>query len=755
MRSRYRIKKVFTSLLWSYMIMIALPSVFTFLMYRQSLDLSTESCVNESLVVLRQAISSFDERLDLMDKASMMMLYDMGIKAMMNYEKPQPGDTSIYNFMKFSDRLSDRLALASDDITGYRIFFRNNELVFYNNVMTTNLEFYYNKAMKYEAMDYETWYDTMFSATTRTLLPASKIKMAASTVEAITYIYPISKTFSGENGGFVHFLIPNSYLEGITNFSNIGSEGIFYLLDSNGTVLSTLGTSEGQSLDYSRITGNEGYYHVNHNGSKHIVIYTRSQQSNLIFAVSLPDSVVMSKAISTRRLALTAIIVSILVELLLCFSFSRKNATPIHNFVKNLRMLIKDDLHKPARVNEYDYLEHSINHFISNTQSMHTALEEKRSLERKMLLDQLIEGRFSDNYQFWGVASEIGLNLEAGEYGMAVFEEKVDTLEILSFLEQKGNLPFDRDSVLYHRFEPGFLIALFCFQIKNTAENQQAMLSNIKHINDLIHENYGFFCSAGAGKLYEDIGDIGFSYKQAKYCAGLQSDARTDYILAYDNISSSQNAFYFPQKVENKLVNSAVHWEAKVIEEAFRELEEENLIKRQLSKPMEEILTNDIMAALLRVYENTAFSDLDPLDAFERIRKGKNLAEVLSAIKNEFLLLGQREEKQQDRYSHFKAQMEDYLQENFSNPMLGMGVAAAHFNFSESYFSQLFKEVMGDSFSTCLENLRLLKAKELIAQGGIEIEQIAQSVGYNNSTTFRRAFKRSEGVSPTKYKANP
>ena len=72
--------------------------------------------------------------------------------------------------------------------------------------------------------------------------------------------------------------------------------------------------------------------------------------------------------------------------------------------------------------------------------------------------------------------------------------------------------------------------------------------------------------------------------------------------------------------------------------------------------------------------------------------------------------------------------------------------------FSESYFSVLFKDVLGEPYSAYLEKLRLNKAGELLRTTALPGEEVAQMAVYNNSTTFRRAFKRVKGLSHQQYR---
>ena len=75
-----------------------------------------------------------------------------------------------------------------------------------------------------------------------------------------------------------------------------------------------------------------------------------------------------------------------------------------------------------------------------------------------------------------------------------------------------------------------------------------------------------------------------------------------------------------------------------------------------------------------------------------------------------------------------------------------------NFGMNETYFSSYFKQNSGVGFVDYLQQLRIERAIELIQEGKLKIADIAEKVGYTNDQTFRRAFKRVMGVSPTAYK---
>ena len=80
-----------------------------------------------------------------------------------------------------------------------------------------------------------------------------------------------------------------------------------------------------------------------------------------------------------------------------------------------------------------------------------------------------------------------------------------------------------------------------------------------------------------------------------------------------------------------------------------------------------------------------------------------------------------------------------------------LDVVATHANISPCYFSVLFKKEVGSTFIEYLTNLRINKAKDLLAQGNLRNYEISYHVGYDNPTYFSTLFKRYTGMSPTAY----
>ncbi|MGI6239487.1 MAG: helix-turn-helix domain-containing protein [Christensenellales bacterium] len=93
----------------------------------------------------------------------------------------------------------------------------------------------------------------------------------------------------------------------------------------------------------------------------------------------------------------------------------------------------------------------------------------------------------------------------------------------------------------------------------------------------------------------------------------------------------------------------------------------------------------------------------------------------------------------------------DYLRKNYAEPVTLDRLAMMAF-LSPKYFSRVFKEQTGMTFTEYVQGLRVKRACELLEEGDLNLCQIAQSVGYADYKSFLRVFKKITGESPSDYR---
>jgi two-component system response regulator YesN len=87
--------------------------------------------------------------------------------------------------------------------------------------------------------------------------------------------------------------------------------------------------------------------------------------------------------------------------------------------------------------------------------------------------------------------------------------------------------------------------------------------------------------------------------------------------------------------------------------------------------------------------------------------------------------------------------IEAHLAEDLTLPTL-----AAQVNLNPSYFSRFYKQMTGGSLSDYIANVRNEKAKELLLDNKLKIQDIAMKAGYHSSMAFIRFFKKQNRITP-------
>ena len=93
----------------------------------------------------------------------------------------------------------------------------------------------------------------------------------------------------------------------------------------------------------------------------------------------------------------------------------------------------------------------------------------------------------------------------------------------------------------------------------------------------------------------------------------------------------------------------------------------------------------------------------------------------------------------------------EFMHDNFGRELALEEIASAAY-LSEYHFARLFKQITGVSPHVYLANLRLERARKLLAQTGLAISEIASMVGYQSQSHFTKMFKSVTGVTPRAYR---
>lgn len=108
-------------------------------------------------------------------------------------------------------------------------------------------------------------------------------------------------------------------------------------------------------------------------------------------------------------------------------------------------------------------------------------------------------------------------------------------------------------------------------------------------------------------------------------------------------------------------------------------------------------------------------------------------------------------EKMENNSAHTVRKICDYINTHLSED-LSVARLSDLFNYNQSYISRLFKQMQGETLSQYLKNARIDRAKELLRNTHMSIQEIAGTVGFDTIQYFSMVFRKEVGMTPKSFR---
>ncbi|MBN1777256.1 MAG: helix-turn-helix domain-containing protein [Clostridiales bacterium] len=283
--------------------------------------------------------------------------------------------------------------------------------------------------------------------------------------------------------------------------------------------------------------------------------------------------------------------------------------------------------------------------------------------------------------------------------------------------------------------------------------------ARVVKLHDELLAQYNVWFYAGVGTLCSHPFTLWESYEQAR--AASRYASKNHVFLPYEMISKEAVGVYYPIEISVKLLHFITSGNQKQVTEMFALIYRENFTERALPLNMLNYLLSDIRNTLMKARFSVpagaeadgAQRSLEQIDEYLAQQVTLPLCERIALALCGFF-------SETAKPSNPIPEIKEYLLKNYGDPSICLSMLSNQFHISESYLSHLFKEKTGENFSTHLEKLRLneaakrLKSPELYGKRNKQsINSLYQEVGYNSAVTFRRAFKKHFGITPSEMRA--
>lgn len=271
-----------------------------------------------------------------------------------------------------------------------------------------------------------------------------------------------------------------------------------------------------------------------------------------------------------------------------------------------------------------------------------------------------------------------------------------------------------------------------------------------EYVRERVSEDIYIFC----GKCVKNIKNIMESKKSISDLLPLAFYAVSKRIFIYDTAASDFKRTLSDESVISRIISDVERGESEnavnAINALKKQLRTENVLPDSAALYVQNILFEfnnmlpeknyDLLKYInrLSIIGKQRIVTLDMLISF--------LTETVSEICDEVLKTNQINKM------GIVGKAIEYVEDNYGDKELKLQTIANMYFVNAAYFGQVFKQKTGKTFNNYLSEKRIEKAKKLLADSGMRLYEIADSVGFADPNYFSAKFSEMEGMSPTVYR---
>ena len=443
-----------------------------------------------------------------------------------------------------------------------------------------------------------------------------------------------------------------------------------------------------------------------------------------------------------------------LLGLLLCYLLTKKNSKPLKLIIRSLTTVYDHGRFDPE--DDFQFIENAVSALVASNLAYHEKEKDIGSKTDREVLWRLFLGEGIDTAAFQRDLENSSIRLAGTQFvtgylhvhgldnsKQSAFFTKSSLWALLSQL-----FPEEDKSVHPLVIDKSNLVFLAVFGQEEAASQFCGELSlRLEGLGKQIEKDTGWhldFFLSEAMRLAENV-QVG--YQQCKDLALRVVKDSGKFVYTTQDLPAFQQIYRYTMDQELRLAQLLQYGTQEELQAFLDELFEQNLRKLQLSDGMQKSFFTAVQNSALR-----------SLSRFQ-LEKGAIHHETLNSPQELRAYLSQLQEATQRSLGIQAQQAQEekkqavlaFIKEHYGEADLMIYPLCEELGCSESSLNRFIHEQLGLSFSDLLEKARMEAACALLQRGGLTVKAIAEQTGYASDASFRRAFKRVMGVSPSDY----
>ncbi len=593
--------------------------------------------------------------------------------------------------------------------------------------------------------------NTDFDSWKKFMLEAHTCEMYSGNNGQIFFLYSVKA--SADSSAMIIITVNDSTLRKLFPAQNRDS-GVTLYNHNNDVLFTSSGNTSGNvnQLIIAKLSDKNEETSVD---DKNYFIFTSKINNRLYISYHIDKTTYdyVSNQYSVRLFIL--IFVMLIIAAFLAAFFSKSQYRTISDIVSSLKKL--NIASEPELKNEYNYIQKSISHIARKHEKTQKALELQTRKTIKSAMRNAITMHTSSMFRPSRLIDLYDPGMKSGAYVLAIISINYVNDSVWDYPgEDSEHITYSIDNIfsdvqaldfnsLCIQLNENMALMLMGTNHTDTEKIYNSLRSAYMEVHNICETKLDFNFSVHISSTFTDINKIHDVY---------------EHTIAKRFISDNSPVTFQHEADDKFRDNSPISESDELMLENYLICGDAENFNIMISKLFENNTHNTLNSAVslmkMRII-NIFISIMNKVD-FENFAEYTNLVYQLDSKKstlNNFIDLAnyvcEFSAQRIEATSSLADQVVEYVNKNFSDKTLNVNNLSYYFNKNPSYLSTVFKNETGKMLNNYITEVRIGNAKQYI-RAGKKIEEAAILSGYSDVVSFRRAFKRITGITPSDYR---
>ncbi|NQX67281.1 AraC family transcriptional regulator [Paenibacillus alba] len=588
--------------------------------------------------------------------------------------------------------------------------------------------------------------------------------------------YPLTHG-EGYRKGAVAFNVDERSIYNLIKNAIDPSLGYLFLADEQGTVLShsdksLIGTSAGEVLWSNEMTKrDEGQFRTKMNGINRTVFYMKSPYTGWEIVSVVSDSELSKPLVQIRNTMFGISIILLLLAGGMAVVLNSWMFRPVNRVLSNVTKQLQaysgnERRSEYAADDEFSGIEVSLSYILEDSNRMYRQMRETQPVIKwRLVMDALIGARKNPGELLPNLEA-IGFPLHAVQYiamaaefdgksGIATPEDlHLYSYALCNVAEEMINTEYRGVAI---EARDGMVVIVISFDEDNGEANLLRALAVAEMIKSYVEEQFKQTISIGLGRMTQDLGALQHSYHDAMSALSYKMILGGNSIISSEDIREpASGEFMRLLGITDGIVDSLRMTDGEKMTKQTERWFGEMAGSGAAPDMIRQLVVHFMMKAAKAVGEidPSLLEEAPSHRLFDLLSQYESIHELSDYVIEQLgRYAGLIEERRSNRERNDVVErITAFIDAHYMHSDLSLNYLASEFKLSVSHVSRIFKEQTERNFIDYLMDIRMSKAKELLAGSDMLIRDVSGVVGYTNVNSFVRIFKKSTGFTPGEYR---